>query len=105
MGMLGIPILIAPAFGPVLSGWLIDHVSWHWIFLINLPIGLMAVVIGWKHLTDLPRNHVPKLDILGMILAPIAFSMLAFGVGEGASDWKSPLTVIALTLERRRYSG
>ncbi|GIP18138.1 MFS transporter [Paenibacillus montaniterrae] len=98
MGVLGIPILIAPAFGPVLSGWLIDHVSWQWIFLINLPIGLIAIAIGWKHLPDLSRNHVSKLDILGVILAPIAFSMLAFGVGEGASDLKSPLTVIALFL-------
>ena len=97
MGVLGIPILIAPALGPVLSGWLIDYASWHWIFLINLPIGLVAVAIGWRYLPDLPRSHAPRLDILGMILAPAAFSMLAFGIGEGA-DWKSPLALIVLTI-------
>ncbi|WNS44004.1 MFS transporter [Paenibacillus sp. MMS20-IR301] len=43
MGMLGIPMLLAPASGPVLSGWLIESVSWHWIFLINLPLGVLTV--------------------------------------------------------------
>jgi MFS family permease len=40
MAILGIPMLLGPIFGPILGGWLIDHYSWHWIFLINLPIGL-----------------------------------------------------------------
>ncbi|ALA51471.1 MFS transporter [Shouchella clausii] len=97
MGVLGIPILIAPALGPVLSGWLLDYVSWQWIFLINLPIGIIAIALGMKWLPAFPQGEVPKLDTLGMILAPLAFSMLAFGVGEGAVDWTSTRTVVALT--------
>ncbi|PGY03385.1 DHA2 family efflux MFS transporter permease subunit [Bacillus sp. AFS031507] len=89
MGMLGIPMLIAPATGPLLSGWLIEVASWHWIFLINLPIGIAAVIVGLKLLPNQQRGKAPALDILGMILAPIAFSMLTYGVSEGGRGWSS----------------
>ncbi|GAA0361122.1 MDR family MFS transporter [Bacillus horti] len=98
MGVLGVPILIAPALGPVLSGWIIDYVSWHWIFLINLPIGIIAIAIGIRYLPVFPQGEAPRLDFLGMLLAPLAFSMLAFGVNEGAVDWTSTRTIIAITI-------
>ena len=44
MAILGIPMLLGPIFGPILGGWLIEHASWHWIFLINVPIGIAAIV-------------------------------------------------------------
>lgn len=89
MGMLGIPMLLAPALGPVLSGWFIESFSWHWIFLINLPIGIAAFILCIKFLPDTDRGRTPALDLLGMILAPIAFSMLAYGVSEGGTSWSS----------------
>jgi multidrug resistance protein len=46
MGMISIPILLAPALGPVLSGWMVDYLSWHWIFLINILIGIFGVIFG-----------------------------------------------------------
>lgn len=96
MGMLGIPMLMAPALGPILSGWLVDSVSWHWIFLINLPIGIVAFILGMRFLPKAERLEPPRLDILGMILAPIAFSMLAFGVSEGGTEWTSAQTLTGL---------
>ena len=42
MGILGVPMLVAPIIGPILGGWLVDDVSWRWIFLINVPIGIVA---------------------------------------------------------------
>lgn len=98
MGLLGIPMQIAPAFGPVLSGWLVDSVSWHWIFIINLPIGIIAFILGYKYLPKSDRHTAPHLDIIGMCLAPIAFSMLAYGVSEGGTSWSSPSTIIGLTV-------
>ncbi|AHV97965.1 DHA2 family efflux MFS transporter permease subunit [Paenibacillus sabinae] len=99
MGMLGIPMLLAPALGPVLSGWLIEYVSWHWIFLINLPIGILAVVLGIKYLPVTDRHETPHLDILGIILAPIAFSMLAYGVNEGGSTgWSTTPAITGLSI-------
>ncbi|SET37831.1 DHA2 family efflux MFS transporter permease subunit [Paenibacillus sp. NFR01] len=86
MGMLGIPMLLAPALGPVLSGWLVEYVSWHWIFLINLPIGIVGVIMGARFLPKTETKQTPHLDIVGMILAPIAFASLAYGVNQGGSE-------------------
>ncbi|MFC4102145.1 MDR family MFS transporter [Paenibacillus xanthanilyticus] len=96
MGMLGIPMLLAPALGPILAGYLVDYVSWHWIFIINLPIGIVAFLFGMRFLPRFESKAVPSLDILGMILAPIAFAMLAFGVSEGGTDWGSARTLTGL---------
>lgn len=96
MGMLGIPMLLAPALGPVLSGWLVEYASWHWIFLINLPIGIMAILIGIRFLPTFESKTVPTLDILGIILAPVAFSMLAYGISEGGKSWSSQATLTGL---------
>ncbi|MDY8025608.1 MDR family MFS transporter [Paenibacillus polymyxa] len=98
MGVLGIPLLIAPAFGPVLSGWLVDSVSWHWIFIINLPIGIVAFILGYKYLPKSDRHAAPHLDVIGMCLAPIAFSMLAYGVSEGGTSWSRASTITGLTV-------
>ena len=81
--MFGIPLLLAPALGPVLSGWLIEFVSWHWIFLINLPIGMIGLFVGIKHLPSFSEKEAPSLDIVGMLLGPAAFAMITYGVSEG----------------------
>ncbi|SFS55742.1 DHA2 family efflux MFS transporter permease subunit [Paenibacillus sp. BC26] len=97
MGMLGIPMLLAPALGPILSGWLIEAVSWHWIFLINLPIGIVGMIVGIKYLPNFEQNKAPALDIIGMILAPIAFASLAYGVSEGGrTSWTADNTLTGL---------
>ncbi len=44
MAILGVPMLLGPILGPIIGGWLIEHASWHWIFLINLPLGIAAMV-------------------------------------------------------------
>lgn len=98
MGTLGIPMMLGPASGPILSGWLVEYVSWHWIFLINLPIGIIAILVGLKYLPNLERKEVPALDFLGMFLAPVAFAMLAYGVNEGGTDWSSPRTITGLAV-------
>src|SRR6266571_1569539 len=51
--LIGIPILLAPALGPVLSGWLVEYADWRWIFLINVPVGVVAVTLGLRALPNL----------------------------------------------------
>ncbi|NBD27995.1 MDR family MFS transporter [Paenibacillus glycinis] len=98
MGMIGIPMLLAPALGPVLSGWLVDYATWHWIFIVNIPVGAVAIMLGLRTLPALPRQSVPQLDVLGMLLAPLAFAGLAYGVSEGGTDWGSAKTLIGLII-------
>ncbi|MBB6694973.1 multidrug efflux MFS transporter [Cohnella xylanilytica] len=98
MGVLGIPMLLAPALGPVLSGWLVEYVSWHWIFLINLPIGIVALLVGARFLPKSERKEGTRLDIVGMLLAPVAFAMLAYGVSEGGTSWSSASAITGLSV-------
>ncbi|NOU81981.1 DHA2 family efflux MFS transporter permease subunit [Paenibacillus sp. LMG 31459] len=99
MGMLGIPMLLAPALGPILSGWLVEYVSWHWIFLINLPIGIVGIILGVKYLPVTEKKGKAHLDIFGIILAPLAFSMLAYGVNQGGGEsWTSTGALVGLSV-------
>lgn len=82
MAVLGIPMLLGPIFGPILGGALIDSASWHWIFLINLPIGIGALVYAG---VVLPKDHVEPsetFDWLGMILLSPGLAAFLYGVSS-----------------------
>lgn len=96
MAVLGVPMMLGPALGPVLSGWIMEYSTWHWLFLINIPIGIIAVIIGIKYLPSFQRQTVPALDKIGFVLAPIAFAALAYAVNEGGTSWTSTQTIVAL---------
>ena len=98
MGLMGIPILLAPAIGPILSGWLVDYVAWEWIFLINLPVGIIAVILALRSLPKFPKQASTSIDILGMIFGPIAFAALSYGISEGGTSWTSSKTVTGLVI-------
>src|SRR5579862_507657 len=80
MGVLGVPMLLAPILGPILGGWLVDDVSWRWIFFINLQIGVVAFCLALRVLEpDQPRpNH--RLDWLGMALLSPGLAAFIFGL-------------------------
>ncbi|MCC3373786.1 DHA2 family efflux MFS transporter permease subunit [Cohnella sp. REN36] len=98
MGVLGIPILFAPAIGPIVSGYLVEYQSWRWIFLINIPVGLFSVLFGLWKLPKIGKKQVAGFDLPGMILGPLAFAALSFGVSEGAHSWTSSKTIAGLII-------
>jgi EmrB/QacA subfamily drug resistance transporter len=82
MAVLGIPMLLGPIFGPILGGWLIEIASWHWIFLINLPIGLIALAYAAK---VLPKDHVEpseSFDWFGMLMLSPGLAAFLYGVSS-----------------------
>src|SRR6201995_2581049 len=85
MGILGVPMLIAPIVGPIIGGWLVDDVSWRWIFLINIPIGVIALISGFKVLEKDTSDKAQRLDWLGMALLSPGLTLLIFGLAESAS--------------------
>jgi EmrB/QacA subfamily drug resistance transporter len=84
MGILGVPMLVAPIVGPILGGWLVDDVSWRWIFLINVPIGIIAVILAQIVLEKDRPEPSQKLDWLGMALLSPGLTLFIFGLAESA---------------------
>jgi EmrB/QacA subfamily drug resistance transporter len=87
---------LAAAAGPVVGGLLVAA-SWRWVFLVNEPIGLAALVIGWRRLPDVPGHAVPAPDALGALLITGGVGALVLGLVKGASwGWDDPRTLAAL---------
>lgn len=59
-----IPALIGPVLGPLVGGYLVDYFSWHWIFLINIPIGIIGIVLGSKFMPDYKSENL-DFDLKG----------------------------------------
>jgi EmrB/QacA subfamily drug resistance transporter len=85
MGVLGVPMLLAPILGPILGGWLVDDVSWRWIFFINLPIGIVAFVLALIVLDPDQPQPAHRLDWLGMLLLSPGLAVFIFGLAESST--------------------
>jgi len=86
MGIVGVPMLMGPIIGPILGGWLVDDVSWRWIFYVNIPIGAIALVAATKLLPrDEPAAH-QKLDWLGLILLSPGLAAFVYGLAQTSSS-------------------
>ncbi|GGB83067.1 major facilitator transporter [Knoellia flava TL1] len=82
MAILGIPMLLGPIGGPILGGWLIDTVSWHWIFLINLPLGLGALAYAWWALPKDAPEPSESFDFVGMLLMSPGLAAFLYGISS-----------------------
>ena len=85
MGVLGVPMLVAPILGPILGGWLVDDVSWRWIFFINVPIGIVAFVLAQIVLEPDQPQPAHKLDWLGMLLLSPGLAVFIYGLAESST--------------------
>ncbi|WP_223881108.1 DHA2 family efflux MFS transporter permease subunit [Nesterenkonia ebinurensis] len=79
MAILGLPVLVGPVLGPVLGGVLIDTLSWRWMFLLNVPVGVLGLALALRNLPRLPSGPVPLLDVRGLLLLPPAMALLVLG--------------------------
>ena len=90
VGMLGVAMIMAPAFGPALSGVLVDYSSWRWIFYLNVPIGIAAVVLGIVAMHEFPHEVKGRFDWLGFIFSTAGFFSLLYGLNNVSSHgWAS----------------
>jgi DHA2 family multidrug resistance protein len=87
---IGVPVLLAPAIGPTLGGYIVQYADWRLIFYLNVPIGIVGIFMCASLLRRGRFNARARLDILGLTLSTLAFASLVYGVGEAASDgWNS----------------
>jgi EmrB/QacA subfamily drug resistance transporter len=82
MSIMAVPVMLAPICGPALGGLIVDNWSWRWIFFVNLPIGIFAVVAGLRVLPSVERMKTYALDVPGLLLMSTGLPLITYGLAE-----------------------
>ncbi|MGH7722044.1 MAG: DHA2 family efflux MFS transporter permease subunit [Candidatus Dormibacteria bacterium] len=99
MGIFGVPMLIAPAVGPVLGGYFVQDFSWRLIFYVNVPIGIIAFIAATRFLRESHHTAGLRLDVLGLLSGVPAVLALMYAVDRSTDlGWTSPLVVSLLVV-------
>ncbi|QQE77143.1 DHA2 family efflux MFS transporter permease subunit [Alicyclobacillus sp. SO9] len=99
MGVFGIAIMAAPAFGPALSGYLVQYASWRLIFYVNVPIGIVDIIVGLLIMHEFPHEAKNRLDIWGFGLSTVGFFSLLYGINNVTSHgWGSVLVMTSVSI-------
>jgi MFS family permease len=96
MSYVSVPALIGPVIGPPLGGFIVTYSSWRWIFFVNIPIGVLGVLLVNLFVANLREGTARPFDLRGFVLTGVGLASLAFGfetIGRGALPW---VTVVAL---------
>jgi DHA2 family multidrug resistance protein len=98
--MYGMAVVVAPAIGPTLGGWITDNYSWHWIFLINVPIGILSLMLTQRvvrdpaYLKNLKRSNI-RVDYVGISLIVVGVGFLQYVLDKGQeNDWFSSRAIL-----------
>jgi EmrB/QacA subfamily drug resistance transporter len=95
MGIVVMPAMLAPILGPVVGGLILENLHWSWIFFVNVPIGIVAAILGMRMLPDSKLGEAGKLDVVGLILLVTGMPLIVYGLAEiGARGSFSAPTVI-----------
>jgi EmrB/QacA subfamily drug resistance transporter len=96
MAWVTVPALIGPVVGPPLGGFITTYASWHWIFIINVPIGVAGIYLVTRYIDPVPVDHVAPFDGTGLVLAGLGVAGLAFGLSVAGLDMLPWWVVTAL---------
>jgi len=99
LAWLTIPALIGPVIGPPLGGFITTYIDWPWIFWINIPVGILGIILASRYIGDFREENMPPLDLKGFVLSGVGLSGLAFGfttVGQDLLPNSMPLALILI---------
>ncbi|MGE6229748.1 DHA2 family efflux MFS transporter permease subunit [Paenibacillus chitinolyticus] len=95
MGMIGIAMFFAPAIGPTLSGWIIEHWTWRILFYVAMPIAIIDIIFAFLVLKNVTKVTKPVFDFLGFVTSTIGFGSLLYGISEAGSKGWGSVTVVS----------
>ncbi len=98
LGFWGIATMAAPAIGPTLGGFIIEKLDWRLIFYVNVPIGIMAVILSSILLQEFPHKSSQKPDILGFVFSTVAIVSVLYVLSENPIDWGDVKNPILMTV-------
>jgi EmrB/QacA subfamily drug resistance transporter len=99
MGLYGLGVLVAPGIGPSLGGYLVEYVSWRWIFYVNVPIAIVGAIAAVLVLPRFPGGHAGRFDVPGFLTVATGLSTLLLALSEGQTwGWGSYKILILLTV-------
>jgi len=99
MGMFGLILMAAPAIGPTLSGWIIEHYDWRMLFYFVTPIAITVLLIGFFLLKDKKEKVDLRLDFFSLSLSSVGFGGILYGFSSaGSKGWDSPYVYLAITI-------
>ncbi|MEC8886504.1 MAG: multidrug transporter subunit MdtD [Pseudomonadota bacterium] len=96
MSFISIPGLVGPLIGPTLGGFMVEYATWHWIFLINLPIGILGFILTCTHMPNVKLENLPRFDYFGFVYLIIMMVALTFGLERLSQRGWSIVTVLAI---------
>jgi MFS family permease len=96
MAWVSTPALIGPVLGPPIGGFITTYASWHWIFIINIPMGLMGIILATRYIPDVRAEQHERFDLAGMALAGLGIGGLAFGLSVLGLNFLPMWIVVAL---------
>ncbi len=82
MSIVAVPAMLAPILGPTLGGLILDNASWRWIFYVNVPIGVIAVIAALRVLPTVERERTDPLDFVGLALMATGLPLITYGLAE-----------------------
>ena len=100
MGIIGVPTLLGPILGPVIGGAIVTNISWRWIFFVNVPIGIVALVLALKFLTDSEKDTSHRFDLIGFVCLSPGLALLVYGLSQvgNTGGFSSPSVVWSLSV-------
>jgi EmrB/QacA subfamily drug resistance transporter len=91
MGVVAMPAMLGPILGPVLGGTILQSLHWSWIFLVNVPIGIVAFILGWRTIPHTESGEAGRLDVFGLVLLSSASTAIVYGLSQlGSSSSLTP---------------
>jgi EmrB/QacA subfamily drug resistance transporter len=85
IAVIAVPALVAPIVGPVIGGLILDSLSWHWIFFINIPVCAIALLLAWRYMPDARARGEHPLDFLGLALLSPGLAAIVYGFSEAGT--------------------